>query len=215
MAFLKRIRGISLVIGLVLLTLPGLASAAPAQGPAPCDPATACFDVGLSPATLVGDFYLDGTLVSAGVNSARLTGAPSAAHLAEVKNIQEPNVPGAGDQYVYPDQSRPNLWAGGGTVVTLPLWPLKNYVKGVLNYTCQPLGRQAADNVVCRPTLDGAVLADVPAGATANYALPGGAHALHTDLLGDQANHWSPTARDDAVTIYAGRSYAQAGFAGR
>ncbi len=212
MAHLKRIGGISLTIGVLLLSLPGWVGGARAEGPAPCDPAAACFDAGLNPATLIGDFYLDGNLVASGVNSARLTGAPGVAHQVGVRNIQEPGASGAGDVFVYVDQNQPNLWAGGGIVAPIRFWPQKNYVKGVLSYLCNPLGRNAADVVACRPTLDGAVMADVPAGATVTYPLAGGAHTLHTELVGDQAGHWSPVTRDDTVTIYAGRSYAQTTF---
>ena len=209
MRHLKQAWGIGLVAGAALLVLPWLVGAAGAQGPAACDPATACFDVGLSPATLVGDFYLDGAPVASGANSARLVGAPGVAHLAEVKNIHEPSDPAAGDLFVYPDQSQPNLWGSGGLVSPIQFWPQRNYVKGLLNYTCNPLGRTPADGVACRPAVDGAVMADVPAGATVSYPLAGGAHALHSDLVGDQANHWSPTSRDDTVTISAGRGYLQ------
>ncbi len=209
MMHLKRAWGIGLVAVAALLALPWPAGTAGAQGPAACDPATACFDAGLFPATLVGDFYLDGTLVASGANSARLAGAPGVAHLAEVRNIREPADPASGDLFVYPDQSRPNLWGGGGVVSSIQFWPQRNYVKGLLSYTCNPLGRQPTDRVACRPTLDGAVMADVPAGATGSYPLAGGAHTLHSDLVGDQAGHWSPTARDDTVNIGAGRSYPQ------
>ena len=209
MRHLKRAWGIGLVAGLALLVLPWLVGAAGAQGSAACDPATACFDVGLSPATLVGDFYLDGTLVASGANSTRLAGAPGVAHLVEVRNIREPVDPAAGDLFVYPDQSRPNLWVGGGVALPVQFWPQRNYVKGVLNYTCNPLGRTTADRVACRPTLDGAVMADVPAGSTIGYPLTGGAHTLHSDLVGDQASHWSPTSRDDTVTVGTGRGYLQ------
>ena len=209
MKHLKRGGTISLILGAALLAWPWLVGTAGAQSAAPCDPATACFDVALYPVTLVGDFYLDGALVAPGVNSARLTGAPGAAHQAVVKNIQEPNTPGAGDQYVYPDQTRANLWAGGGVVAPIQVWPVKNYLKGILSYTCNPLGRAATDVVACRPTVDGAVMADVPAGTTVTYYLAGGSHGVHTDLVGDQAGNWSPVTRDDPVTIYAGRRYPQ------
>ena len=124
----RRILAVSLVLGTLALTLPFLAGAAGAQSATPCDPATACFDVSLSPATLTGDFYLDGNLAASGVNAARLTGAPGAAHLAEVKNIQEPGAAGLGDLFLYPDQSRPNLLAAGGAVWNIQLWPMRNYI---------------------------------------------------------------------------------------
>ena len=209
MTYSRRTIAASLALGLLVLTLPFWARTTQAAGAAPCDPAKACFDGMLSPATLTGDFYLDGQLVAAGVNGARLTGAPGVAHLAEVKNIREPSAAGFGDLFVYADQSRPNLLAGGGVVYYLPLWPVRNYVKGVLYYTCNPWGWKATDSVACRATVDGAAMPDVAAGATAAYNLPPGAHAIHTVLAGGQANNWSPITRDDAVTLYAGLSYAQ------
>jgi hypothetical protein len=205
----RRVVAHGLALGLFVAALLFWAPAVSADGTTPCDPATACFEGALSPATLVGDFYLDGQLAAAGVNSARLTGAPSAAHLLEIKNIREPNAAGMGDTFVYPDQSRPNLMAGGGVVFYAPFWPIRNYVKGVLNYTCNPWGRQATDTVACRPTVDSAAMPDVAPGATASYNLTPGTHAVHTDLVGNQADHWSPVTRDDSVTIYAGGSTLQ------
>ena len=61
----------------MLLSLPLLLGAAAAQAGTPCDPAQACFDVTVYPASAVADLYLDGNLAAQGVNSARL-GAPAA-----------------------------------------------------------------------------------------------------------------------------------------
>jgi hypothetical protein len=196
-------------LGLILLALPWAMRAASAQGAAACDPASACFDVSLSPATLTGDVYLDGALIVSQVNAARLTTTPGVAHLVEMRNIQDPVTPGWNDLFIYPDQSRPNQLAGAGVTRFVVFYPGKQYVKGVLDLTCDPRGRRATDVVACRPTIDGVTLADIPAGSKASFNLAAGPHAVHTDLVGDQANNWSPTARDDAATINAGRAYIQ------
>jgi|GEM_PF-984942 len=176
---------------------------------APCDPAVACFDVKLNPATLTGDFYLDGNLVTPGVNSARLIGTPGVAHTVEVRNLQDPSNSGFGNLFIYPDQSRSNQSGSPGQVRFIYFYPTKTYVKGLLDFTCSPRGRRATDNVACRLTLDGVTQLDIGANAKVTYPLPPGVHTLHTELVGDQANNWSPTTRDDTVTISAGRSFAQ------
>jgi hypothetical protein len=175
---------------------------------APCDSTTTCFDVSLS-AGLVGDFYLDDALVAAGVGSARLTGAPGTPFVVGARNIQEPGGVGFGDLYLYPDQSQANVQGLAGQVRFIGFRPIKNYVKGILNYTCNPRGFKVTDSVACRPTIDGAPQADVAPGAMVSYNLPPGDHALHTDLVGDSANNWSATARDDVVTVNAGTPFPQ------
>jgi hypothetical protein len=192
-----------LALGLAVLALPLLVAAKQAVGE-PCDPATACFDVALSPAALVGDFYVDGVLVAQGVNSARLTGAPDVDHFVEVRNLQEPGVAGFGDLYVYADQSAVQQ-THAGWIWRLYFYPPRVYVKGTFTYTCLPRGYRATDSVACRPTLDGVTMPDVAPGARAVYTLTPGDHAVHTDLVGDSANNWSMTARDDVVNVVGGR----------
>lgn len=199
----------ALGLGVILLALPWAMRAASAQGAAACDPASGCFDVSLSPVTLTGDVYLDGNFIVGQVNAVRLTTTPGVAHLVEVRNIQDPATPGFGDLFVYPDQSRPNALAGVGLTRFVTFYPAKQYVKGILELTCDPRGRRATDLVACRPTIDGATQPDIPAGGKAAFNLTAGQHAVHTDLVGDQANNWSPTSRDDTATINAGRTYVQ------
>jgi len=193
-----------LSLGLALLALPWIIASAPPDVK-PCDPTLACFDVRISPANLLGDFYLDGNLVVAGVNSARLMGAPGVLHQIDVKHIQDPNTPGSNDLFNYPDQSAVQQ-TNAGWIWWVSFYPQKNYLKGTLQYFCQPYGRKATDVVLCRPTLDGVGQPDVPAGGSATYILSGGAHAVHTNLVGDQAGNWSSTARDDSVTVTTGRT---------
>jgi len=176
---------------------------------APCDPAFACFDVSLAPATLTGDIYADGNLIVAGVNNTRLTLTPGAPHLVEARNIQDPATPGFNDLFIYADPQGVNLTTTAGRARGVVFYPAKVYVKGILDYTCDPRGRKAADNVACRPTIDGVTHPDVAAGAKAVYHLLPGAHTVRTDLVGDQAHQWAVASRDDTVTIKAGLGYAQ------
>ncbi len=191
-------------LAVLLLALPALVGWTPAAPTQPCDPAVACFDVSLTAPGLTGDFYMDDTLVVAGVSQARLTGSPDVPHMVSVRNIQDPSTPGFGDLFNYADQSSP-IQTHAGWIWRLSFYPTKNYLKGTLKYICEPRGRQAADVVGCRPTVDGVLMPDVAAGAAASYYLTPGAHQIHTDLVGDQANNWSTTLRDDAVTITAAR----------
>jgi hypothetical protein len=194
-------------LGAVLAALAWAPHAVSAQNA--CDPATTCLDVSLFPTTLTGDVYLDGALVVSQINTVRLSTTPGAAHIVEVRNLQEPSTPGFGDLFIYPDQSQANLIGFAGGIRRVVFYPIRSYVRGILDFTCDPRGRKATDLVACRVTIDGATQPDVPAGARVTYNLPPGPHAVHTDLVGDQANNWSPTVRDDAVTIFAGRAFAQ------
>lgn len=194
-------------LGMLLWALAWMTQAASAQNV--CDPTLSCFDVRLYPVTLTGDFYLDGNLVATGVNQTWLTGPFKTDYVVEVRNIQDPTTPGFSDLFVYPDQLSNQRWFAGGHIRPVEIRPLKTYVKGILELTCDPRGRRATDVVTCRPTIDGATMVDIPAGTKASFNLAGGQHAVHTDLVGDQANNWSPTSRDDTVTINAGRTFPQ------
>ena len=191
----------------MLFSLPLLVGAAPAQVAAqagtPCDPASACFDVTIFPTSAVADLYLDGNLVAKGVNSARLTGAPGTPHTVDGRNFQDPGAVGYGSLFIYPDLSA-TAQTSAGFIWRVFLYPRRQYIRGTLNYICQPIGYQAGDSVACRPHIDGAVQADVPAGSTAQFILDPGSHAVHTDLVGDQAQNWSSTARDDTPTVIVG-----------
>src|SRR5258708_1750697 len=187
----------------LFLSLPLLMGSAPAQAGTACDPATACFDVTVYPASAVADIYLDGTLAAQGVNSARLTGTPGTPHTIEARNMQDPGAVDYGSLFIYPDVSVTTQTAAG-FFARVNIFPRRQYIRGTLNFICQPLGFQSGGSVACRPSIDGVTQPDVPAGATAHFVLDPGPHALHTDLVGDQAQNWSTTARDDTPSVVAG-----------
>lgn len=200
-----------LLLGVVLgaLAWRGTALAQAVPQATPCDTASACFDVFLSNASLTGDVYVDGVLSAAAVNSTRVTTTPGTPHSIEVKNIQDTTA-GFGDLFVYPDLAQNNLSGSAGRTRSVRFAPTKNFVKGNLEFTCDLRGRRPADNVACRVTIDGLPqAADVAPNARVSYALTGGAHVIHTEVVGDQANNWSPITRDDTVTVAAGRNYVQ------
>jgi hypothetical protein len=196
----------------LILSLPLLLGSAPAQAGTACDPASACFDVTVYPASAVADLYLDGTLAAQGVNSARLTGTPGTPHTIEARNMQDSGAADYGSLFIYPDLSV-TTQTSAGFFTRVNIFPRRQYIRGTLNYTCQAVGFQAGESVACRPTIDGVAQADVPAGGTTHFVLAPGPHALHTDLVGDQAQNWSTTARDDTPTVVAGGfSWQVAGF---
>jgi hypothetical protein len=191
-----------LAVGILLL-LPWLVSAAPAQVGTACDPASACFDVNIYPASSVADLYLDGKLVAQSVNSARLTGMPGTPHTIEARNFQDPGAAGYGSLFIYPDLNA-SAQSAGGLIWRVSLYPRRQYIRGTLNYVCQPIGFQSGDSVACRPSINGHVEQDVAPGGSASYVLDPGQYAVHTDLVGDQAQNWSTTARDDSPSVVAG-----------
>jgi hypothetical protein len=196
------------LLGLLLAAplLMAAGPARPAQQAAPCDPAFACYDAFISLPNVTGDFYLDGNLVVAGVNSTRIHAAPGAAHTLDVRNMQAPGTPGYGALFIYPDQSFPQPALNGGTLFRVYFYPRQTFIRGTLRYTCLPQGYRPADSVACRPTIDGVLMPDVPPGGRADYTLDPGPHNVHTDLVGDQAQNWSLLLRDDAATVTAGRT---------
>jgi hypothetical protein len=187
----------------LLLSLPLLLGAAPAQVGTPCDPASACFDVTIYPASAVADLYFDGNPAAQGANSARLAGAPGTPHTIEARNFQDPGASGYGSLFIYPDLSA-TAQTAAGFIWRVNLYPRRQYIRGTLNVICQPIGFQSGDSVACRPNIDGVAQPDVPAGATARFILDPGPHALHTELVGDQAQNWSTTARDDSPSVVTG-----------
>jgi len=203
--FVRRITQLIFILGLIFASAGGLAQA---QTNAACDTASTCFTISL-PTNLTGDVYLDGNLIVASVNKATLTTTPAVVHLVEVRNIQDAVTPGFGDLFVYPDQKQSNATGSAGRTRTVSFFPQKNFVKGVLELTCDARGRKASDTVACRPMIDGVVQADLAPNGKASYNLVAGPHAIHTELIGDQANNWSPITRDDTVTLNAGRSTVQ------
>jgi len=168
-----------------------------------------CFDISLSPIALTGDIYLNGNIIVTGMNASQLSLSPNTAYLIEIRNIQDSTTPGFGDLFIYPNQSQTIRSAFSGQVRPIMFRPLKQYVKGILELTCDPRGRKATDNIACRPTIDGVIQADVAAGTKVTYHLVPGAHTVQTELVGDQANHWSLSTRDDIVTINVGKAYIQ------
>jgi hypothetical protein len=133
---------------------------------------------------------------------------PDVPHLIEVKAVTDTTA-GFGDVFTYGDASQANVTVRAGNIKTLTVKPALTYLKGFLEFTCDPRGRKTTDIVACRPTIDGVPQADVAAGAKATYPLSPGEHIIHTDLAGDQASNWSPTSRDDMATISAGGTRAQ------
>src|SRR5258707_3185657 len=138
----------------MLLSLPLLLGAAPAQAGTACDPAQTCFDVTVFPASAVADLYLDGNLAAQGVNSARLTGTPGTPHTVEARNMQDPGAAGYGSLFVYPDVSVTTQTAAG-FFTRVNFFPRRQYIRGTLTYSCQPTGYVAGDSVACRPAIDG------------------------------------------------------------
>jgi hypothetical protein len=208
---LKLRRSWLLPVGL-LFVLPWLLGAATAASE-PCDPAAACFDTSISLPNAVGDFYVDGALVAGGVNSTRITTTPDVPHTIEVRNLQDPGVPGYGSLFIYQDLTATQQTIAG-RIWRVIFYPRQFAIRGTLRYVCQPFGVQATDVVDCRPTVDGVPMPDVAAGGAANYVLDPGPHTVRTDLGGDSAGNWSTNVRDDFPVIVAGRfTWMSASFA--
>ena len=172
------------------LVLPWLLGAAPAADNGPCDPAVACFDAAISLPSAVGDFYVDGALVAAGVNNTRITTTPDVPHTIEVRNMQDPGLAGYGSLFVYQDltpRSR-QLPAASGASFSIRA----SSTSGARCATSAgPSAYLPADVVDCRP--DGGWRADAGCGPWRHgrLRLDPGPHTVRTDLGGDIGRNWS------------------------
>jgi len=192
---------------ILLLVVP--TGPARAQTPAPpCSQENGpagCLDVTLTPATLLGDLYVDGVPVAGQVNTARLAVAPGVPHLIEVKNVTDATA-GFGDIFVYGEASKANVMVGEAKVLSLALKPPLTYLKGYARFTCDVKAWTAGQDVTCQPAVEGVALPPVSPGASADFAIATGARTLHVDLLGAQAELWAPAALDLPVTIVGGKT---------
>src|SRR5258708_6177962 len=92
--------------------------------------------------------------------------------------------------------SRPRLLA-----LLLPLLALAaSGPQGALDFTCDPVGVQASETVLCLVTVEGQQLSVAP-GATTQLTLTAGTHVIQTTLTGTSAARWQPSVRTDTVLI--------------
>ena len=162
-------------------------------------------DVTLTPATLLGDIYVDGALVAARVNVASLPVTPAVAHLIEVKAITD-STPGFGDIFVYGDVSQANVTVAERRTRALALRPSITYLKGYLSFTCDVRGQEVGQEVLCQVNEGDVPLATVSPGQTAQIALPVGTHAIRVTAVGAHADLWAPPFNEHTVTIVGGRT---------
>jgi hypothetical protein len=200
---LATLRRVAVLIVVSCLALPVPAQAAPPPCAQDAGPA-GCVDLTLSPATLTGDVFVDGAPVAGRVNAARLSVVPAVAHVIEVKNIAD-TTPGFGDLFVYAVISQTNVIVQQGRVQNLTLKPRINYLKGIVRLTCDVKGLQEGQNVACQPAVDGAPVAAVNPGATADLAILVGKHTLNVTLVGADAGLWAPPASDYPVEAVGNR----------
>ncbi len=167
--------------------------------------AAGCVDLTLAPAGLLGDVYVDGTLIASQVGSTRLSLVPGTPHLIEVKNITEA-AEGFGDVFNYGDVAKANVQVGVGKVQALTLKATRNYLKGYVKFTCDIKGAATGQAVQCQVSAGGAALGALNPGESGQWALTNGPRTLHVDLLGANADLWAPATSDHPVTIVGGKT---------
>lgn len=191
----------SLLLCLVMTTLIG---ASPNQA-APCEtgePPTGCVDLTLLPDTLTADLYVDDVLAASNVNSGRLLVPAATTARIEARNVRDSSE-GFGDLFGYQDAST-SVWVAAGRVRNVTLRPRKLFIKGFLTLTCDVRNAKEGEDVACRPIIDGANQPPVSPGEKATYNLEPGEHAIQVEVVGQQADLWSPAVNEHTVNIRVG-----------
>lgn len=168
------------------------------------DPAVpvGCATVTLSPAALKGDFYLGETLLAQGQNPANLILPPGSKQVS-VKNIQSTD-PGFGTLYVYSDATA-YLFTTAGKVSNSTVYPTKKFIRGTLKVTCDARNTTATDILSCIVSIDTVAQAEPLApGASHEYVLDPGSHAVSVAIVGDSAKYWTPATFEQKASIFAG-----------
>ena len=156
--------------------------------------------VNLKQEGVTADFYVDTVLVSPQVASVDLWLSPNKSHTIGIKNVVDPAANGI---YGWNDSTQ-YAYTTAGSDKTLTVNLIKKPIKGFLKIKCVLPSVQPTDLVVCRPTIDTIVQADILPGAEFVYPLDKGSHAVQVDLVGDSAHLWAPQTRAQKSTIYAG-----------
>lgn len=199
---------LTMIVGSLLVSLLATGHAL-VQSAQPCQfnsgaPAS-CLHITLSPATLGGDFYLDGNLTGFSGSSEILIQKNSGGNtvLLEVRNIQDAASSWDGSLYVYQVMSRHVTFPPLGQTLSLTLTPRKSYIQGIVDVACD-LRLYAGEDVNCPVSLDGVGAGYIPAAQTARFYLEPGRHTFEVGLGGSQASLWSPGTQSKSITIMAG-----------
>jgi hypothetical protein len=87
-------------------------------------------------------------------------------------------------------------------VVTFKL--VKEYLKGWIQITCSLINFPLGANAFCMPTIDGVVVAAIPAGASQTYVVDPGSRAVVVGV--GPAGQWAVAPYNTRPYVYAGRT---------
>lgn len=192
------VMGISL---LALLMIPSGQQRSTAQEA--CPAGFGCAQVTLLPNTLLGDFFVGEALVAAAQNSAVLQVPPAQNQTVTIRNITDTAV-GFGQLFIYEETSL-TVNVRDGQLRQFTARPRKTFIRGTLSFTCTIANVREGENAACLVIVDGVPLGEVALNQKAEFILDPGSRALQTQLVGVNANLWSPPLWESAVTITAGR----------
>jgi hypothetical protein len=200
---LMRLRSLLLIVSVLLF--PWLAVQAKPTLQEPCPLEQACVDVSL-PAGQVGDFLVDGVVVAGQVNATRLGVTPALPHVVSVQNIVNTDpASGFGDLFIYAPVAPQTVTLPAGQVRAVAFRTTQQWLKGIVNVTCDLKGFVAGQDASCVVGNDPAQLLIVPAGATAPISLPVGPNSLNVVLAGANADLWAPANQVLKVNAVGGR----------
>jgi len=122
-----------------------------------------------------------------------------------VRNVQNPSDANFNNLYVYQEATvKVNVPAGKAKPFKVTL--KKKFLRGTLNFTCDPRNVVAGDDVHCQLLVDGGDRGVFAPGQTAPFVLDVGGHAVTVQLVGGSVGLWEPTRKDQTITIAGGKT---------
>jgi hypothetical protein len=153
----------------------------------------------LSQPTVLGDIYVDGTLLAPQVLTIDTWLAPAKSHKIEVKGVTDP---AQADLYHWKDAtSTVFLTAGQEKTSTITL--VQEWYKGFIELNCTITNYQ--QGMMCAPVLDGVPQAQVAPGTPTTYTVPTGSHKLIVTI--EPASDWGSTPKSIFAYVTGGKTF--------
>ncbi len=149
---------------------------------------------------VVGDLFVDGTLVATQASTAQVWVLPGT-HKVQGRNFTDPAAAGV---YRWKDTAATSHYLGSGQQRTATLTLQKEYLFGFVSVLCQINGVQPGDDVRCNAAINNSSTV-IPPGQRSQINAPPGTQTLTVTLVGASANLWE-TSKTQAVNVRAGRT---------
>ncbi len=192
-----------LIIFVMLILAALVVSASPqVSAQEECPAGAGCPRLILTIPTLTADFFLGDTPLGNG--NAVLVRVPPGQQQISIRNIRDSS-PGFGELFIYPD-TVVAVSVRDGQIRDYRVTPKKQFIRGILTFTCKIDNVREGEGVGCSVSIDSAHRGELPANGSADYVVDGGTHGLQVQLVGSHAQLWTPGTWEQQIRITPGRT---------